>query len=147
MRPSPTKAGVLVTTLNGASVCAACAQATRVYEAELSVDGTRIAFLYSICGEVTSATVEETDAVVTVSPLRSGPLIVLVSNDCQDRVVVQLSEPLGDRTVVNGPTGEVVIVDDLNWKTWDFSKEPDENGNMSMPAIGVCQTRVLDPLR
>ena len=45
------------------------------------------------------------------------------------------------------PGIEAAIVDDLNWPTYEWHKERDEQGNVSAPAIGECSREHLEPLR
>jgi hypothetical protein len=45
------------------------------------------------------------------------------------------------------PEIQAAIVDDLDWPTYDWHKEPDEQGNMSAPAVGECDHEHLEPLR
>ena len=35
----------------------------------------------------------------------------------------------------------------LNWKWWSWTKEPDANGTVSSPAIQPCEQLHLDPIR
>ncbi|WP_084104341.1 hypothetical protein [Demequina sp. NBRC 110056] len=170
----------------------ACAPATEVDAAELSLDGTRVAITFDSCNEAEPVEVDETTEQVTVTPSGSGGLIESAGDDCQDYVVVQLAEPLDSRTLINGATGTAVevasappentvdwpydraevseaefaaaiedmvacleaedplvdawVTQELNWPGWDVAKEPDANGTVEVPAIAVCEERVLVPL-
>jgi hypothetical protein len=89
---------------------AGCAPPTEVDDARLSLDGTRVAVTFASCNEAEPVEVDETASEVTVTPSGSGGLIELAGDDCQDYVVVQLAEPLAERTLVNGATGANVDV-------------------------------------
>lgn len=45
------------------------------------------------------------------------------------------------------PQVDAWIVQGLNSKSWDFHKEPDVRGNVDVPAITVCDERILQPLQ
>ncbi|WP_084040316.1 hypothetical protein [Demequina sp. NBRC 110053] len=99
-------AGVLA----GVLALTACAPQTEVDAAELSLDGTRVAVTFDSCNEAEPVQVEESEDEVRVTPSGSGGLVELAGDDCQDYVVVQLADPLGDRALVNGATGAAVEV-------------------------------------
>lgn len=169
-----------------------CSNAVEATRAEVSIDGTNVAVSFASCNEVESATAEESEKQVTITATPERQTRGSAGDDCEDRVVVTLAEPLGDRMLVNGGTGAEISIDDsaseqdpvfpyaservsqaeyeaaledmvecletedpaidawvtqeLNWKTWDFHKESDSEGNMSAPAIAICSERILEPL-
>ena len=174
------------------SLVTACASMVEVDSAEVSIDGLRIAVTFNSCGVVTSASAEETAESVVIWARPSTEVKGLSGQDCQDRVVVQLHEPLGDREVIDGATERSVtvsgptpeseiawpydrsrfteadyeaaleemvrclesedpkidawVVDELNMQIWDFHKEPDDDGYLDIPAIDICEERILAPL-
>ncbi len=113
--------------------------------------------------------------------------------DCQDLALVELDQPLGDRTLIDNADGQEIAVtqpgvddklewpydqqrvseaeyeaaleamvecveqrdpavtawvrQDLNFKTYAWSKPSDAQGNMSAEALGVCEQEHLKPLR
>ncbi|MEN8235196.1 MAG: hypothetical protein ABFR89_09775 [Actinomycetota bacterium] len=165
-----------------------------IRSAEVSDDDTRLGLALNSCNaDLRVGVAEQDDQVVILASDEQAPLIRLSGNDCLDGYVVQLSDPLGDREVVDGTDGSIVSVmrvppegkvpwpydrdrvteaeylaalDDmvaclsttdpeldawvyqgLDWKTYRWHKEPDEQGNLSRPpALDICHEEHLKSL-
>jgi hypothetical protein len=90
-------------------VLAACGSSSReadVKAAARSPGGTRIELLVGTCNNDLSSRVEETEQEVRVLVTARGD----TSNDCADSHTITLSEPLGDRLLIDEFDGEPVAV-------------------------------------
>ncbi len=92
--------------LTGPSLLSGCSSAPKIYEPHISPDGLKLELGIGSCNADLRVVLVETDDEVTVS--------VFVENDtrddCRDNAVVTLAEPLAERTVVDGRTGNVLDV-------------------------------------
>lgn len=89
--------------------CSLFPRQTDIRSAELEgPEGRQLRLRLGTCNAALSAEADETEdeVVVTVTARNSS------GNDCADTLVIDLTDPLGDRAVVDGSDGQELFVED-----------------------------------
>lgn len=84
----------------------ACATNPEINEVYLQSDGVTIEFGIDSCNADLDALVVESEATVEVTITATSD----TPDDCADSIIIMLNEPLGDRQLLNGSTGDVLDV-------------------------------------
>ena len=85
--------------------------------------GVEIALQVASCNADPTAQVEERSDEVIVRVTRSTPKSPFGGPDCADAVVIELEAPLLDRPLIDGRTGEDIVVTYHPWNQARFSRE------------------------
>lgn len=101
---------------------AACSTPVEINEAGASGDGLRLTLGLNSCHGTYDVTVDEnSEAVVITVTDRSSPIRV-AGDDCADAWRIELSEPLGDRPVIDGQRGVALTVIYEPWNQQRFTE-------------------------
>jgi hypothetical protein len=85
-----------------------CSSGVNVYSAQISVDGTVLVLVVAACLADETVEVDEgVDEVVVRVRVENEPE---VDYDCADAVYFELSEPLGDRPLIDASDGDEIEV-------------------------------------
>lgn len=100
-----------------------CSHTVPIADAQVSIDGERLELILDSCNADLTHALSENAEEVAIAVERSKPLSTLfASGDCQDALLVQLDEPLGDRRVVDVGTGREIAVSDSAGVTWPYDR-------------------------
>ncbi len=132
--PSSARLWFLVATM--AVLATACSTAVSVQYAIASGDGMELDLSLNSCNRTYRVTVEEADG-VTVSVFdskRRSPL-TLGGDDCADRWLVTLAEPLGQRAVFDGSSGaEIEVI----YEPWNQQLYTEDEYRGALEATAEC---------
>lgn len=99
----------IVSTILVAVAATACMRTPTVTEVALLDGATRtLTVAVNTCNATPRAAVTETDQVVSISVRSDRP--PFGSDDCADSIDIELEEPLGERRVVDGTSGDELAV-------------------------------------
>lgn len=102
----------------------ACSTSVEIQSANASGDGMNLGLSLNSCNRTYNVTVEEADGVMVhvVDSRRQSP-IRLGGEDCADRVAISLTEPLGDRPLIDASNSNEVKVTYEPWNQQRFSED------------------------
>ncbi len=89
-----------------ALMLAGCSTNPEITEVYLRSDGVAIEFGVNTCNADLDAVVVESDTAVEVTITAEND----TTDDCADSIAITLDQPLGDRQLINGSTGDVLDV-------------------------------------
>lgn len=105
-----------------ALVLSACSHQVRIGEATASGDGTRLELGLMECQGDYEVTVIEEDDTITFTAVDQHTPLTLSGADCMDGWIVDLTEPLGHRKLIDGSNGAIVDVRYEPWNQQRFSE-------------------------
>ena len=131
----------LVLLLVGVSlVAAACSYQPEIYNAVASGDGQTLSFSMNNCHGDYAVWVTETPNRVSVEITDNRSPIRLSGDDCADAVTVELTEPLGERHLVDGGGSTI----DVTYYPWNQTKYTEAEYVAALEAARDCITK-LEP--
>ena len=89
-----------------ALVLAGCSTNPEITEVYLRSDGVTIEVGVNTCNADLNAVVVESDTTVKMTITAEND----TTDDCADSIAITLDQPMGDRQLINGSTGDVVDV-------------------------------------
>ena len=119
-----------------------CSTQVEIQSATASGDGLQLDISLNSCNRTYDVTVVEADGVtVSVSDARRRSPIQLGGENCADRWTVLLAEPLGDRLLIDGATGNEV---EVRYEPWNQQRFSEAEYRSALQATAECIVEV-DP--
>jgi hypothetical protein len=106
-----------------AILISACSNQVVIQEAVANGDGTTLNLALASCGGTYQVDAVETTEFVKVRVQDQRSPISFGGNDCQDTWTIDLSEPLGERDLIDASNGEPVVVRYEPWNQILYSEE------------------------
>lgn len=113
----------------------ACSYQPGIYNAIASGDGTTLDLSMNNCHGDYSVAVTETSDRVSVEITDNRTPISVSGDDCADNVRMNLDEPLGGRTLVNGTDGSVI---DVTYYPWNQNRYSETEYRVALEAAARC---------
>lgn len=85
---------------------AACSTNAGIFEAYISADGVTVELSVNTCNADLSTEVIESESTAEVTVIAEND----TTDDCADVITITVNEALGDRSLIDGSTGEVLRV-------------------------------------
>ncbi|MDX2344266.1 MAG: hypothetical protein QNL12_11300 [Acidimicrobiia bacterium] len=113
-----------------------CSTSVSIQHAIASGDGTELDLSLDSCNRTYRVTVEEADGVtVSVFDAKRRSPLTLGSDDCADRWLVTLAEPLGRRAVFDGSSGAEI---EVTHEPWNQQLYTEDEYRLALEATAEC---------
>jgi len=127
--------GVVLWTVTAGLLFSACSSKVAIGEAVASGDGTRVFLALDSCGGTYDVVVKESADAVSVAVTDQRPGLRLSGDACQEGWTLQLTEPLGDRELIDG--GRNVALDVL-YEPWNQQRFSEAEYRAALEATVSC---------
>jgi hypothetical protein len=121
--------------LGASLLLASCSSKVAINQVVASGDGTRLDVGLNSCGGTYAVAVGESLDVVSISATDQRSPIRFSGTDCEDHWTVELSEPIGDRRVIDGNHGSTLHV---HYDPWNQLRYTEAEYRAALDAAVEC---------